>query len=219
MSLRVFYLCAYYSHYAHEHYAQRTQDLWDSYQFCNSVKKGKVNGYFHIPLSGKPIRIDEDNVYLARAHFGSYIGKILRENPIDNCVLCPVPSKDSFIEDNFRSLVMLREAVISIKENRPEIIPLLCYNEEVQPASSGGPRGYYAVINRIDVISYANRPPVILVDDICTTGGSLLACRDKLIDDGFDVPYAIVCGRTVDDIEPAFRPRELDLEDIQDLGF
>jgi predicted amidophosphoribosyltransferase len=66
----------------------------------------------------------------------------------------------------------------------------------------------------------ASVPPIVLIDDLFTTGGSLLACQDRLTEAGATVLGAITCGRTVyDATEPPFKAREFELtEELSDYG-
>ena len=52
---------------------------------------------------------------------------------------------------------------------------------------------------------------MVLIDDIVTTGGTLLATKKRLEERGFEVRAAIVCGRTVAATEKAFYPRSFEL--------
>jgi adenine/guanine phosphoribosyltransferase-like PRPP-binding protein len=59
---------------------------------------------------------------------------------------------------------------------------------------------------------------IVLIDDIVTTGGNLLACQDRLISAGAKVVGAVTCGRSVYDLnDPPFGARSFDLIDqLQD---
>ena len=59
---------------------------------------------------------------------------------------------------------------------------------------------------------------IVLVDDLVTTGGSLLACKDCLEAAGATVVGAVTRGRTVyDATEAPFKSREFELtEEMSD---
>jgi hypothetical protein len=59
---------------------------------------------------------------------------------------------------------------------------------------------------------------VILIDDLLTTGGSALACYDKLTAEGANVLGVITCGKTVyDKTDPPFGAKQFDLtEELSD---
>lgn len=206
------YLCAYYSQWAHEHVAPRSAALWDAYQFCRAVKLGTINGYLTAPTRPKPTRIDSGNVREARKLFGGFIEQVIPADQLRSAIICPVPSKDSFNTDEFRSLVMLRESLGPAYQSN--IRPLVRYNTQLQSASQGGERGYDACFPFLSVTGcFPRDSAVILVDDILTTGGTLLATRDRLIASGALVNDALVCGKTTAAMEPAFKIRDFVVED------
>jgi hypothetical protein len=97
----------------------------------------------------------------------------------------------------------------------------LRWNKELNSAHEGGPRA------RAELLPYlvlrvgadVQGKDVVLIDDILTTGASLLACQDRLIAEGAKVVGAITCGRTVyDKSEPPFKARTMELaEELHDM--
>lgn len=214
--MRVDYICAYYSQNAHENIEQRTQDLWDAYKFCGAVKSRTINGYCTIPRKPKPIIINSSNVGLARKVFGRFIGALCENNGYDGASLVPAPSKDSFSTDAFRSRVMVEEAC----PDGMTVIPAVRFMSELKPSSQGGPRGYVALYPHMQVVAGIAPQRVVLVDDILTSGGTLLAAHDRLVNAGFEVLGAIACGRTTDIREKAFKLGHLELgHESPDLDF
>ncbi len=60
---------------------------------------------------------------------------------------------------------------------------------------------------------------IVLIDEIVTTGGNLLACQNELVAAGATVVGAVTCGLSVYDVKEAapFSPRSFDLtEQLQD---
>lgn len=192
MVFRIVHRCAYYPQFDHEHVRQRTQDEWDAYKFCGAVKNATVNGHFH--TKNPRIRIEESNVASARKFFGHWMLETIKAHFGTGERLVPVPSKDSWNTELFRSLMMVRE---SIPQAGPEWTPpMVRYTVQRQSAASGGPRGYEANYPYLMVTPEAGIKRVVLIDDIVTGGGNMLATRRRLIEAGLDVLGAVVVGRT-----------------------
>ena len=213
MSLTVHYLCTYYPQYAHTNIAARTQTLWDAYKYCGAVKNKSINGFCTLPTK-VPTRIDETNLLHARNLFGQFIREALGDRAFFNSTFIPVPSKDSWNTNDFRSYVMLRESMPI--EVQPNILPIIRFNVERPRAAEGGPRGIDAIYPYLRLLPHGRLGPIVLVDDIVTTGGTLLASRRLLEEHGLRVDCATVCGRTQNSLELAFKVRSFELED--DLG-
>src|ERR1051325_3238025 len=194
-----YFMCTYYSQWAHENIAPRSQGQWDAFKFCRAVKNRRINGTLTIPWRSGPETINAQSVGRARWAFGLFIKHIFDQVlHLQSPILVPVPSKDGLIgATTFRSLEMIQEAIAG--HGNWTIVPLLRFSQPLQPANAGGPRGREALRPYLRV---TNTPPIgelVLVDDIITSGGSLLASHDVLADIGRPPVAAIVCGHTVSD--------------------
>ena len=204
-------MCAYYSQWAHDNLAPRSQEQWYSFKFCRAVKSRRINGTTTVPLKSGPETIGPDNVHRAREIFGRFITQSIDRIGSKNPMLVPIPSKDGLIgAASFRSLDMVKDAMA----NQPSvpIVPALRFTTALQPANAGGPRGRHALAPYMRVVGTIPHGDIILVDDIITTGGSLLAACDKLEAVGREPIGAIVCGHTVSDsLTSAFGPHRMEI--------
>lgn len=192
----VHYMATYYSQWAHQNLAPRSQEQWYSFKFCRAVKNGRINGSLSFPWAGNPEIINEGTVHRARAIFGEFIAHVIAHLAIPNPILVPVPSKDGLVGVNdFRSFAMVREAVA----DRWPVAPSLRFTQVLQPAATGGPRGREVLRPFLTVAQPMPPGSIVLVDDIVTTGGSILASYDVLAASGRGPFAAIVCGHTVSD--------------------
>jgi predicted amidophosphoribosyltransferase len=127
-----------------------------------------------------------------------FIDHAINHCAVLNPILVPVPSKDGLISAvEFRALTMVQESVTAI--GKWQIAPVLRFNRPLQPAYAGGPRGRAALQPYMTVTHPIPAGPIILVDDILTTGGTLLASYDALLAVGRAPAAAIICGHTVSD--------------------
>lgn len=194
----VHFMATYYSQWAHENLAPRSQDQWYSFKFCRAVKSRRLNGSLILPWAAGPEVINEQSVGRARIVFGFFLQYILQQCGFPAPVLVPIPSKDGLIgAPDFRSWAMLREALATVQPFR--IAPILRFNQILQPAHAGGPRGRNALRPFLVATEALPQGQIILVDDIVTTGGTLLASFDALSALGRPPATAIVCGHTVSD--------------------
>lgn len=216
MTFRVYYLCNYYPQSAHNNKAHRSKDLWNDYGFCIAVKYSRIDKPCVVPTVPNETRIDITNVHRARSLFGKWIEKKIAENDVKDCILVPVPSKDSWNNSHPRSLSMLYECFPDAP--RPTITPALSFTESRPKAHEGGARGIYAVLPYLQTNGDVAGKNVILIDDILTSGGSMLAAKQKLEMAGAKVLFGIVCGRTNSDPNAATFPRHYeDIEEPADM--
>lgn len=194
----VHYLATYYSQWAHTNLAPRSQDQWHAFKFCRAVKTSRINGYLEFPWGTGPEVINGQNVGRARTIFGEYIADILKSSGLVNPILMPVPSKDGLTAaTDFRSLQMLSESLVG--NGTWQVSSSLRFLQLLQAANAGGPRGREALRPYLHLELPIPAGPIVLIDDIITTGGSLLASYDVLATAGRAPALAIVCGHTVSD--------------------
>jgi phosphoribosylpyrophosphate synthetase len=199
--MKVRFICGYYSDLAHKKKERRPEDYWDAYNFCWGVKVGKFKHQFNIHGLGKKTPITKSNFALARDTFGEWIEKSV---PVlgggSDAILVPVPSKDDVIgAANFRTLEMTKEALDGTRLARL-IVDGLHWKASLTKAHQGGTRNRILFGQRLVADPKVKDKKVILIDDVITTGSSLLAAADVLKQQGATVLGAIVCGKTIYDL-------------------
>jgi hypothetical protein len=212
--MKVRFICGYYSVLAHENKEPRPEDYWDAYNFCWGVKVGKFKHQFNIhDARGKKNRITQSNFALARDTFGEWIKKSVPAlGGGADVVLVPVPSKDGVVgAATFRTLKMTKEALHGAGLAR-RIVDGLHWKEGLTEAHQGGTRNRTLLARRLVADPKLKGKRVILIDDVITTGSSLLAAADVLKQQGATILGAIVCGKTIYDLNtPHFGEQEFEL--------
>jgi phosphoribosylpyrophosphate synthetase len=216
--MKVRYICGYYSDLAHKNKKRRPEDYWDALNFCWAVKVGKFKPKFNIHQNGKKIAINANNFALARQTFGEWIQKSVAKLGGQEATLVPVPSKDGLLAANsFRTLEMTKEA-LKDKDLAARVVAGLKWKEQLTKAHEGGSRNRKVLAPLLHVEGSVKGKQVILIDDLFSTGSSLLAAEEALTAAGCTVLGAITCGKTIYDLDtPHFGEQEFELtEELAD---
>ena len=119
---------------------------------------------------------------------------------MDNVWLVPVPSKDTVNGTvSSRSHAMLLECLRDTTY-ADGVLTALSWTKKLAKAHQGGPRGREALEPFLQAGNVAGKR-IVLVDDLISTGGTMLAARDALVTAGAEVVCGLACGRTVYDFE------------------
>jgi predicted amidophosphoribosyltransferase len=210
--------CGYYSDFAVKATGvarPRSPPFWEAFMFCWAVKSGEYHREFFIDKANGQLSITKDNFHLVRPTFGEWAARKLPTFAKGPLLIIPVPNKVAPDATTYASLEMVREA-FKDTEYSDSALDALRWNKKLPKAHEGGPRKRADLLPLLDVRPEAkpalDGKQLVLIDDLVTTGGSLLACGDKLTEIGATVLGAITCGRAVYDLaEPPFGSREFEL--------
>lgn len=210
----VHFISAYYSDRAHKRIKKRTPDYWDAYMFVWAVKHGTYKSGFSIHLRSKKLSINADNIGRAREVFGRFIDHRLNTAEVDEDVLLiPVPSKCALSDvDSYRSLGMLEEAMEG-RDFENSVTDGVRWTKQLLKSHEGGHHNRDYWKPHLEVIADVYGREVILVDDVLSTGGTMLATMEVLEEAGATVLFAIACGKTVYDFDlKPFGRQQVELE-------
>lgn len=189
--LRAVSLCAYLT----GDLKRRNPD-WDAAKIVQAVKGDPIKGYFDLQVSGVQRRFNQANIQeflgvLPRAMAGAILPRLSGD-----ATLVPIPN--SHVTDprhaDFPTLKLARE-IADASGGRLVARPALVFREPQQKARKGGPRrpeyceSAYRIVENVD-------GDIVLVDDVCTTGGHLIGAVWKLADAGMEVVLAATVGHT-----------------------
>jgi phosphoribosylpyrophosphate synthetase len=210
--VKVRYICGYYSDLAHKNKKRRPEDYWDAYFFCWGVKVGSFKRSFNIHQNGEKTAINNSNFNLARKTFGEWIKKSVAQLGGQDALLVPVPSKDGLlVAKSFRTLDMTKEALKGT-DLAARVVAGLKWKEQLTKAHEGGSRNRKVLAPLLQIDDAVKGKRVVLIDDLFSTGSSLLAAKDALEEAGCTVLGAVTCGKTIYDLDtPHFGEQEFEL--------
>lgn len=212
--MRVSFICGYYSDLA-KNRARRPESYWDAYFFTWGVKVGSFKKPFILQRDDGHIHITAANFSLVRQSFGQFIASEIDDRYSGSePLLVPIPSKDRLAKvRDARSTQMVQEAM-STTRHSSAVSSSVRWTQKVAKAHQGGPRGRAELRKYLESDTKIKGRNVILIDDLVSTGGSMLACKDVLEGIGATVIGAITCGKTVYDFNtPPFAKQEFQLTD------
>jgi phosphoribosylpyrophosphate synthetase len=199
--MKVHFISGYYSDLAHKNKKKRPEEYWQAYFFCWAVKTGLFKRPFNIIKAKSTIRVaNQNDAKVPREVFGKWAEKRVADMTSDDVLLVPIPSKDGIsAATNYRTLTMAKES-FSDTRYKSATSDGLRWSERLSPAHEGGPRGKDQLAPYLTVDEKLRGKDVILVDDLFSTGGTLLAAEEVLKAKGASVVGAITCGRTIYDL-------------------
>jgi len=219
--MRVHCCCGYYSDYAEKVTGiprPRDPPFWESYMFCWAVKSGEYHRDFYILKAEGRLDITKDNFDRVRPTFGEWAAKVIATFPEKSLHLVPVPNTEALVNvTTYRTLKMVQEAFSETAFNG-RALDGLRWKSQRQKAHEGGSRKRADLLPLLEATPQVGGKNIVLIDEIVTTGGNLLACQDSLIAAGANVVGAVTCGLSVYDVkEPPFGARNFELtEQLKD---
>ena len=177
------------------------------------MKVGSFKKQFNVHDAKGRTPITARNFALVRLTFGEWIEKsVAALGGGADAVLVPVPSKDGVSgAPTYRTLEMTREALKNTGL-LGRVLDGLRWKQKLTKAHEGGSRSPRLLAPLLSANASLKGKKVILVDDLITTGSSLLAAADVLKAAGATVLGAVVCGKTIYDLETKhFGEQEFDL--------
>lgn len=162
-----------------------------------AVKGEDFNGYFDAKVEGKPVRIDQRNkdagLDLAARVLASRLVEIVQQN----VTLVPVPNSNACVgvDAPFRTL-RLAEKVAEYSASLAVAKPLMLWAKaKAKQHQTSGYRQASQFIPNLVLTAIPARP-IVLIDDVITSGSQMLACTYILRKAGVTVLFGMAVGRT-----------------------
>lgn len=173
----------------------RDQDHTAS-KMVKALKGDVINGYFEIPIAGKVTRFDQNNVHNFVARIPPALAKHIMRHCDGPATIVPIPNSHivSPSTQGFKTLD-LAKSIAQSSSGKFTVAPALVFKEPQDKARNGGPRHADYLEDAYKVIGNVSGP-IILLDDVCTSGGHMIGAYRRLHGSKSPVILACTFGRT-----------------------
>lgn len=190
------------------------------YNIRNLVKslKGETfGGYSHITFAGKDYTFNAANTAPAYDAWAAWATTALRNLKLGKVTLVPVPSSSQTAYGQITCPVRMADAITTLDPKLASVGHFLCHKTAQTQAHRGGSRNQATIEAALACTVTDKSRPVVLIDDVKTTGAHLLAAAHVLRQKGLKVEHALVAGRAVWEAVP--NPYQVTPEDLEENPF
>lgn len=219
--MKVCYISGYWGKNSDRVLGRRPDEYLQAYRYVHAVKSGShLMDFWVSRQNGNKQWITTSNFTSVRRWFGLFVEQSVAANGWDGALLVHVPSKNAVTSATMpRSLDMLIEAMA--QTNLAGLVTdALRWTTKLGPSHEGGERRRRELSPHLVVTQPVAGHDIVLVDDLLTRGGNMLACKDVLEAAGANVVGGVTCGHTMYDRSiQAFGRQAIELNDeLSDLG-
>lgn len=166
-------------------------------KMVKAIKGDPINGWFHSYVGGQRRVYDQNNVQDFVSRIPPALAKnILRHHDGEGTIV-PIPNSHvvSPTTPGFKTHDLAKE-VAKASGGKLKVAPALVFHEVQKKSREGGPR-HASHFEAAYKIQQRPKGPIILLDDVCTTGGHIVAAH-WLLHREEDSPVVLACtfGRT-----------------------
>lgn len=200
-TLRVFSLVYYLTTAGEGGPAWREQD-WTANRFIKCVKGEPIKGYFTVPLRSGERRFDDQTKdELLTIICGSVAQKLASPRLPPSLCIVPVPNSGATSRVRTFRTLDLAARIAQLSNGRLVAWDALRWRQRLIPAHEGGPRDPALLRDNL-VLRKRPEQPVVIFDDVLTTGGHMVACYRRLAEEGITPLAGLVIGRAVQVQQP-----------------
>ncbi len=186
-------------------------------KMVKALKGQSFNGYFQVRIDGKWVSVTNENAERFRPVVHGILAKELCKRVEGSATLVPIPNSHVIAPDSadFRTRA-LAEGIAEASEGLLNCSVALVFGEAL--AKTHSTQGFRDPRFYRDKYQLISKPesPVVLIDDVFTSGAHLVGAAWKLADEGCNVVLAGTWAKsTKEQREPVFQvcEDELDLEE------
>lgn len=171
------------------------QHDYNSQKIKNALKGDEVKGYFELIVDGKRRTFKEDNIDTFLPLLYAAVADKLAQLFDGELAIVPIPNSEATVgnTDPFRSFEHAA-GIADALGPRAHAVPALRWSKKKAKAHEGGSRDSNVHFENLTVAEPLNFP-VVLFDDIITTGSQMIGAYRRLVHEGITPEFGIVCGR------------------------
>ena len=177
--------------------AWRGED-YDALKFVKAIKGKPINKYAYVPVGKAKRRLEQGNADDAIGWFGELAMAPTRDSRLPRpLILVPIPNSSCTSTNGKvpRTTRLAKALLVQLGEG--EVWDRLRWTTIMIPSSQGGTRDPQELYENLVVTKDPPKGSLVLIDDVRTTGGHLLAAAARLVEKGGRVPLAVCAARTV----------------------
>ena len=170
--------------------------------FVKAIKGEPLKGWARLRIKEYDLLLEKEHPEKALPWIGEVIAKQFTWD--ENLVLCPMPDSECTIDKIRCSNVY--PLVQSIASHLPNgIWDGLRWKHEMQKSRQGGPRDPETLFANLAIsIPVPTDKKIVIIDDVCTSGGHIRAAEARIRETGGQARAAICAARTtLDQLHPA----------------
>lgn len=193
---------------------------WDASKMVKALKGDPIKGYFDVPVAGVMRRFNQSNIDEFVERIPRALGGLIARHVEGAATIVPIPNSHvtSITTPGFKTLE-LANGVAAASGGRFSVAPALVFGEPQQKTRGGGTRDPYILEEEYRVTQEVEGQ-IVLLDDVCTSGGHMIAAVWKLASPNRNVVLASAFGRsTKEQVVAPLGPREEILDVSRDNEF
>jgi len=168
-------------------------------KMVKALKGIPFNGYFETGPQGARRRFDNFTALEFHPAIHQIMARAILGRTRGPVTLVPIPnSRVTFVDHPDFKTRALADGIVGFGEGRLTCVPHLVFQEEQTSSHSGGGSRDPNYLEEAYRVEDHPKGQIVLVDDVLTTGGHLIAAYWKLCDLGCSIPLSSAWGRTVD---------------------
>jgi hypothetical protein len=174
--LKLVSLCAYLTDMSMQ---WRTAD-YAAMNMVKGLKKEPLKGWFEYEVAGKTRRYDQSNIQQFVDRIPPALARLIALHVSDPATLVPIPNAHvtSPSSEDFRTLELAR-AVADQSRGALKVSAALVFEKPQVRSRDGGPRSPSHFETAYQIASDV-KGPIVLLDDVCTSGGHMIGAHWKL---------------------------------------